>query len=141
MKKLLLSALAVVAFVAYALVQRETGGMADTPNGMGTSTTAVRGASDTGYENGTYVGEMATTSWGDIQVRTVIEDNRIVSVTAVEYPRDRPLSTQINDFAMPMLEQEAVRAQGAEVDLVTGATVSSEGFIQSLSSALSQAEG
>jgi len=141
MKKLLLSALAVVAFVAYALVTRATGGASDSLDGTGTDTTVTGEVSGAEYANGTYTGIVANTSWGDVQVQVVIDGNRISTVSAVEYPRDRPLSTKINDFAMPMLEQEAVQAQSAEVDLVTGATVSSEGFIQSLTDALSQAEG
>jgi len=141
MKKLLLSALTVVAFIAYALFQRDTGGATGAPNGTGMSTTVVGGSSGAGYTNGKYLGDVANTSWGDIQVQVVIDANRIASVSAVQYPQDRPLSTQINRFAMPMLEQEAVQMQSAEVELVTGATVSSEGFIESLNSALSQAEG
>lgn len=141
MRKLLLSALAVVAFVAYALVQRETGGATGGLDGTSTSTTAVGGVNGAVYLNGKYTGDIANTSWGDIQVQVVIDDDRIASVSTVEYPRDRPLSTQINDFAIPILEQEVVRVQSAEVDLVTGATVTSEGFIESLTSALGQAGG
>jgi uncharacterized protein with FMN-binding domain len=137
MKKLLLSALAVVAFVAYAVFQRETGGAAGAP----TSTTGAGGVSGAVYANGKYAGDIANTAWGDVQVQVVIDNNRLASVAAVLYPQDRPLSTKINQVAMPMLEQEAVRVQSAEVDLVTGATVTSEGFIESLKSALSQAGG
>jgi len=141
MKKLVLSALTVLAFIAYALFQRETGAATGATDGIGTSTTAGGGPSEAGYTNGKYLGDVANTSWGDIQVQIVIDNNRIASVSAVQYPQDRPLSTQINRFAMPMLEQEAVHMQSAEVELVTGATVSSEGFIDSLNSALGQAEG
>jgi uncharacterized protein with FMN-binding domain len=141
MKKLLLSALTVAAFVAYALVQRGTGGATGPLTGSGTGTGSAGAVTGASYENGTYLGDVSNTSWGDVQVQVAIDNNRIASVSAVEYPRDRPLSTKINDFAMPVLEQEAVRVQSAEVDLVTGATVSSEGFIESLTDALSQAGG
>ena len=141
MKKLLLSALTVVAFVAYAVFQRETGGVTGTPNGTGTTTTAVGGIGTVSYANGKYTGDVANTSWGDVQVQVVIDNNRIASVSVVQYPRDRPLSTKINDFAIPMLEQEAVHMQSADVDLVTGATVTAQGFIESLKNALSQAGG
>jgi uncharacterized protein with FMN-binding domain len=141
MKKLLLSALTVAAFIAYAVFQRATGEATGPLSGMGTSRPAVGGVSEITYDNGKYAGDVANTSWGDIQVQVVIDQNRIASVSAVEYPQDRPLSTKINQLAMPMLEQEAVRVQSAEVALVTGATVSSEGFIQSLESALTQAGG
>jgi len=141
MKKLLLSAFAVVAFVAYAVFQRATGEATGPLEGMGTTEPGAGGVSDISYDNGTYLGDIANTSWGDIQVRVVIENNSIASVAAVLYPEDRPLSTKINRLAMPMLEQEAVRVQSAEVSLVTGATVSSEGFVESLGNALSQAGG
>jgi uncharacterized protein with FMN-binding domain len=139
MKKLLLSALTVVAFVAYALFQRETGGASGALTG--TSTTAAGGSGAAGYQNGKYLGDVANTSWGDVQVQVVIDNNRIASVSTIEYPQDRPLSARLNQQAVPMLEQEAVHMQSAKVDLVTGATVTSEGFIESLMNALSQAGG
>jgi uncharacterized protein with FMN-binding domain len=141
MKKLLLSALTVVAFVAYAVLQRETGGATGAPNGTGTNTTAVGGISGAGYKDGKYIGDVANTSWGDVQVQVVVDNGRIASVSVVRYPQDRPLSARINQVAVPMLEQEAVHMQSAEVDLVTGATVTAEGFIESLKNALNQAGG
>ena len=141
MRKLLLSAFTVVAFVAYAIFQRATGEATGPLSGMGTSGAASKGVSDVAYDDGSYLGDVANTSWGDIQVQVVIENHSIASVSAVLYPEDRPLSTKINQLAMPMLEQEAVRVQSVEVALVTGATVSSEGFSESLESALSQAGG
>jgi uncharacterized protein with FMN-binding domain len=140
MKKLLLYALTVVAFVAYALFQRETGGATGTHSGTGPSTT-LRTGSGTTYNDGKYAGAVANTSWGDFQVQVVIDNSRIASVSAVQYPHDRPLSAKINQVALPMLEQEVVRAQNAAVQLVTGATVTTEGFVESLKSALSQAGG
>lgn len=141
MKKLLLYALTVVAFVAYAVFQRETGGATGTQSGTGPSTTAVGAVGGTTYTNGKYAGDIANTSWGDVQVQVVIDNNRIASVATIQYPRDRPLSARINQVAIPVLEQEAVRVQSADVQFVTGATVTTEGFIESLKNALSQAGG
>ena len=62
-----------------------------------------------------------------MQVQVVIDNNRIASVSTVQYPQDRPLSAKINQVAIPMLEQEAVHVQSAQVDLVTGATVTAGG--------------
>ncbi len=76
-----------------------------------------------------------------MQVQVVIDNNRIASVATTQYPTDRPLSTKINQAVIPMLEQEAVRVQSADVQFVTGATVTTEGFIESLKNALSQAGG
>jgi uncharacterized protein with FMN-binding domain len=137
-KKLLLSSLTVVAFLGYAVFQRVSG-TAGVPGGGGTSTTlAGQGES---YQNGKYVGDVAHTSWGDVQVQVVIDNRRIASVSTVQYPQDRPLSTQINRFAVPVLEQEAVQVQSAKVDVITGATVTCQGFMESLQNALSQAGG
>lgn len=135
MKKLLLYALTVVAFVAYAVFQRETGGA------IGPSTTTIGAVGGTTYTNGKYAGTVANTSWGDVQVQVVIDNNRIASVATTQYPTDRPLSAKINQAVIPMLEQEAVRVQSADVQFVTGATVTTEGFIESLKNALSQAGG
>ena len=141
MKKLLLSALAVVAFVAYALLQRGATGAVGSPDGNGTSTTSVGGGGGTGYTNGKYLGDVANTAWGDVQVQVVIDGNRIASISTVKFPQDRPLSAKISQFAIPMLEQEAVHMQSAQVDFVTGATLTTEGFIESLKTALTQAGG
>jgi len=141
MKKLVICALTVVAFVAYAVFQRETGGVNGTQSGTGPSTTVIGGVGGTTYNDGKYSGSVANTSWGDVQVQVVIDNQRIASVSTVQYPHDRALSARINQVAIPMLEQEAVSAQSADVQFVTGATVTTEGFIESLKDALSQAGG
>ena len=58
----------------------------------------------------------------------------------LEYPNERNRSIEINNYADPQLTSEAIQAQSANVDVISGATDSSEAFIQSLSNALSQAK-
>ena len=57
-----------------------------------------------------------------------------------QYPNDRDESVQINQAAMPQLKQEAIQAQSSNVDVISGATQTSQAFVQSLASALSQAK-
>ena len=57
----------------------------------------------------------------------------------LEYPNHRDRSVEINNYAMPQLTSEAISAQSAQVDVISGATDTSEAFMQSLGDALSQA--
>jgi uncharacterized protein with FMN-binding domain len=87
----------------------------------------------------TVTGETAQTRWGPVQVQVTVTDGTVTAVTAVEYPQNNPRDVQINAFAIPQLDQEATAAKSAQIDVVSGATVTSEGYIQSLQSALDQA--
>jgi uncharacterized protein with FMN-binding domain len=80
-------------------------------------------------------------NWGYVQVQTTIQSGKISNVQFLQYPNERNTSVRINSFAIPQLQQEAVQAQSANVDIVTGATLTSEGFQQSLQAALNQAKG
>jgi uncharacterized protein with FMN-binding domain len=91
------------------------------------------------YKNGTYTGSAADAFYGNIQVQVTIIGGQIADVQFLQYPSDRRTSIEINSQAMPLLKQEAIQAQSAQVDGVSGATASSGAFIQSLQSALQQA--
>ena len=107
----------------------ETPGATVTPN-------ATPGS---GYKDGSYTGSVADAQWGVVQVKAVITNGKITNVQFLQYPNDRNRSIEINSYADPQLSSEAIQAQSANVDIVTGATDSSEAFMQSLSDALSQA--
>ena len=92
------------------------------------------------YTDGTYTGVSANAYYGNIQVQVTISGGKISDVVFLDYPQDRGTSRSINSQAMPYLKQEAIAAQSANVQIVTGATDSSMAFRQSLSSALSQAK-
>ena len=96
--------------------------------------------SSTTYKDGTYTGSPADAFYGTIQVKAVISKGKITDVQFVQYPNDRMRSVAINTVAMPNLKQEAIQAQSATVDIVSGATDSSNAFMQSLASALNQAK-
>lgn len=91
------------------------------------------------YADGSYVGTPADAYYGTVQVRVNISGGKIASVQFLQHPSDRRTSQEINAQAMPLLQQEAVQVQNAQVDGVSGATETSMAFRQSLSSALAQA--
>ncbi len=92
------------------------------------------------YNDGTYTGNSADAYYGYIQVEAIIKNGQIADVKFLQYPSDRSTSRYINSRAMPYLTQEAIQAQNANVNIVSGATDSSMAFQQSLGSALSQAQ-
>jgi uncharacterized protein with FMN-binding domain len=91
------------------------------------------------YRDGTYTGSEADAQWGFVQIKAVVSQGKITDVQFLEYPADRSRSRYINNIADPELTNEAIAAQSAQVDIITGATDSSEAFMQSLADALSQA--
>jgi uncharacterized protein with FMN-binding domain len=92
------------------------------------------------YKDGTYTGSVADAFYGNIQVQATIANGKITNVQFLQYPNDNPTSMAINQQADPMLAQEAIQKQSATVDIVSGATQSSQAFIESMQSALSQAK-
>jgi uncharacterized protein with FMN-binding domain len=92
------------------------------------------------YKNGQYTGDAVDAYYGTIQVQAIITGGRLTDVKFLDYPQDRNTSIRVNTYAMPILTQEAVAAQSANVNAVSGATDSSGAFVQSLSSALAQAQ-
>ena len=105
------------------------------------SSAAPRPASSGQYKDGTYTGLTANAFYGQVQVRVAIANGKITSVTFLNYPQDRRTSARINSYAVPQLESEAIQAQSAKVDIVSGATLTSEAFMQSLQWALNNAQG
>ncbi len=91
------------------------------------------------YRDGTYTGDPADAYYGIIQVAAVVSGGKIVDVQFLQYPNDRQTSIEVNTQAMPYLKAEAIQAQNANVDIVSGATDSSYAFRQSLASALNRA--
>jgi uncharacterized protein with FMN-binding domain len=98
---------------------------------------ASGGASGTGGR--TVTGDEAQTRWGPVQVKVTVAGGKITEVTAVEYPTENPRDQQINSYALPQLRTEALAAQSADIDTVSGATYTSDGYKQSLQSALDSA--
>jgi uncharacterized protein with FMN-binding domain len=74
-----------------------------------------------------------------VQVQLTISAGRITDASVVQYPDGNGKDQEINSYALPILTQETVDAQSAGIDMVSGATVTSDGYIESLQSALDQA--
>lgn len=115
---------------------------ATTPNGeSGTGPEATAGTtpSASSGSSGTYTGDAVQTRWGTVQVEIVVADGKIVSSDAIQFPSENSRDQQINSYAVPQLNAEVVAAQSGAIDAVSGATVTSDGYISSLQSALDQA--
>jgi uncharacterized protein with FMN-binding domain len=164
MKKILLSGFVVFTFIGYALQQRISAEnvpvvVPNTPvstttavtgqntvtltNTLGNTTPSVSptpGQSTGAYRNGQFTGSVADAYYGNVQVKAIITNGKISDVQFLQYPSDRRTSQMINSQAMPYLTQEAIQAQSAQVDGVSGATQTSRAFIESLTNALSQAK-
>ncbi|WP_285659299.1 FMN-binding protein [Actinomycetospora sp. NBRC 106375] len=89
--------------------------------------------------NGTFTGSTASTRWGPVQTRVTVASGRITAVDVVQYPDGNGKDREINADAIPQLVDETVQAQSADIDMVSGATVTSTGYLDSLQSALDQA--
>ncbi len=157
MKKTLLSLTVILTFILYSLHQR-TQGSADTntvvtPNIVGNTPETSNPPADSNqplpqavqpvvgpYKNGQYTGDVADAYYGNVQVKAIISGGKITDIQFLQYPNDRRTSIEINSQATPYLKQEAIQAQNANVDIVSGATQTSRAFRESLQSALDKAK-
>lgn len=87
----------------------------------------------------TVAGAAVMTEYGPVQVQVKVRGARIVSIANLELPFDRSRSQEISQVAGPLLRSEALQAQSAAIDVVSGATYTSNGYAQSLQSALDRA--
>lgn len=92
------------------------------------------------YRDGSYNGDSVNAYFGNVQVQAIVSGGKLADVKILDYPKDRTTSARINDAALPKLVQEAISSQSAKVDIVSGATQTSQGFQQSLASALTKAK-
>ena len=99
------------------------------PSGQGSSSGGTK----------TVTGSVANTPYGPVQVRVTIINGKIAHILAIQTPSDAQQSVTIANYSVPILRNEAVQAQSAHIDAVSGATYTSEGYAQSLQSALDQA--
>lgn len=158
MKKTIVSFVFIAAFAAYALYRAvgSSDASASTistvpttvpvttsqnPTPTATTPTPTPTPTPTGkYKDGSYTGSVADAFYGNLQVKAIISGGKLTDVQFLQYPSDRDHSVEINSQAMPLLKQEAIAVQSANVDIVSGATQSSVAFQESLGAALSQAK-
>jgi uncharacterized protein with FMN-binding domain len=103
----------------------------------GTGTASSGGSSSS--DGKTVTGSVAQTRWGPVQVQLKVSNKKITDVSVVQYPDGNGRDQEINSQALPVLTQETIDAQSASIDMVSGATVTSDGYLESLQSALDQA--
>jgi uncharacterized protein with FMN-binding domain len=87
----------------------------------------------------TVTGDAADTRYGPVQVKITVTHGKITAAEAVDYPVNDPRDQEINSYAIPQLNSEALAASSAQIDTISGATYTSEGYIASLQSALDKA--
>jgi uncharacterized protein with FMN-binding domain len=108
-------------------------------SGSGTTSGSAAAGRSSSASAATVTGTSASTRWGPVQVRLAVDGGTITDVTVVEYPSGNGRDQQINARAIPILVQETLDAQSADIDMVSGATVTSEGYVESLQAALDKA--
>jgi uncharacterized protein with FMN-binding domain len=113
--------------------QSTTSGAGTTGSSTGTGTTG--GSSATG----TFTGNTTQTRYGPVQVQVTVANGTITDVTALHLTNSDGRSVQISQQAAPILRQEALQAQSAQIQSVSGATFTSEGYTTSLQSAIDKA--
>jgi uncharacterized protein with FMN-binding domain len=123
-----------------------TGGQASAPTGSpsassssSSSPSASKSPSSIAGAAKTVTGTAADTIYGPVQVQITVKDGKVTAAQAVQYPQGSPRDQQINSYAIPVLNQEAVSASSASIDAVSGATYTSGGYVTSLQSALDKA--
>jgi uncharacterized protein with FMN-binding domain len=84
-------------------------------------------------------GDPSDNQYGTVQVEVTLQGGRITGITELQMPQDRQHSAEISQAAAPILEQEVLQAQSAQIDIVSGATFTSQSYAQSLQSALDKA--
>ena len=159
MKKYIIAGVLVIAFVAYLVFTNKSqtpvatapGTPTTTPNAFGPTalptTTPPSGnppsnspsATAGQYKDGTYTGAVADAFYGNLQATVTIQGGMITDVTFPQAPSNGH-SGEVSAQALPILKQEAITAQSANVNIVSGATQDSQAFQQSLASALAQAK-
>lgn len=112
-----------------------SGSSSSSPSAAAAPTTASGGTATTS----TVTGAVADTRWGPVQVQLTIAGKKITDVSVVQYPNGNGRDQEINSQALPILIQETLDKQSASIDMVSGATYTSDGYLQSLQSALDKA--
>ena len=87
----------------------------------------------------TITGPDVPNQYGDVQVQVTLQGSRITNVQAVQLPQDRQRSAEISQAAGPLLREEVLQAQSANIDVISGATYTSDSYAQSVQAALDQA--
>lgn len=113
-----------------------TGGVS---TGSTSSVGSTSSASSTGAADGTYTGDDVNTRFGSVQVQVTITSGHITDVTALQLTDNDRRSVQISNRAAPILAAEVISSQSAKVHNASGATYTSNAYLQSVQSVLDAA--
>jgi uncharacterized protein with FMN-binding domain len=105
----------------------------------GSTAPAGNGGNTGAAYSGTVTGQAVQIPFGTVQVQVTVQNGKITDVQALQMPGGDRHTSQISNFVAPRLRTEALQAQSASINAISGATYTSEGYIQSLQSALDQA--
>jgi len=138
MKRIVLWLLTTVTIVVLLFGYRTSlaGPLASARVTVASSTGSTTGAAPSA---GTVTGPVAQTRWGPVQVQVTVSGGKLTDVSVLQSPNGNPRDQQINAYALPILVQDTLDAQSADIDMVSGATVTSDGYRQSLQGALDEA--
>ena len=89
----------------------------------------------------TVTGDDVPNQFGDVQVQATFSNGKLTDVKALQLPFDRQRSAEISQYVEPVLRSEALQAQSAQIDLISGATYTSDSYAHSLQSAIDKAHG
>lgn len=112
------------------------------PSASGSSASSHKASGSSGSAAGaatTVTGSAVDTMYGPVQVQITVKNGKLTAAQAVVYPQDTSRDQEINSYAIPVLNQEAVSAGSAQIDGVSGATYTSGGYVNSLQSAIDKA--
>jgi uncharacterized protein with FMN-binding domain len=129
--------------VAGPLPDAVTSGRIDTSaGGAQQSTTGGSTKKSTGTSAGkstTVAGTNISTRWGPVQVQITVTGTSVTAIDMLAYPSENSRDQEISARALPILISETLAAQSADIDMVSGATYTSDGYRRSLQAALDQA--
>lgn len=115
----------------------------DTSSGTGTSGSGSSGSSGSSSGSssagGTFTGDSVQTRFGSVQVQISVSGGKITDVKALQLTDEDRRSVQISNRAAPLLRSEVLQAQSANVQTISGATVTSSAYLTSLQAALDAA--
>jgi uncharacterized protein with FMN-binding domain len=136
----------VVAVLVLAVHHRQKIQRSSTPvqvSSPGATTSTPAGGSTpptpgTSKVSGVFTGPTTEMEYGPVQVAIDVRGGKITDIKALQYPVDRPRSQFINSQAVPLLRSEVLQAQSANINLISGATFTSQAFATSLQAAIEQ---
>ena len=140
MKLKLVTGIFIVLFCAFVIFSLVSGIWLYKPKAMNSPKSKTLIRTKQRYKDGNFIGQVASNMYGPVQVEATIKDGRIIYVSFLEMPSASVVSQKITAKVEPLLQQETLKSQSAQVSVVSRATYDSNSYIQSLQSALDKAK-